>query len=113
MLRYVNKVNKLSIRKDMTGLLNHAQNPIAHVWCMCWLKCDRQLLLRGLQTHRYPSATEAEAMQSGYSFAVAGVEGMDADGGFCNNPLMQHMVHLLLEPRRARRLLDEADALEA
>jgi hypothetical protein len=52
-------------------------------------------------------------MQSGYSFAVAGVESMDADGGFCNNPLMQHMVHLLLEPRRAQSLLAEADALEA
>ena len=96
----------------MTDLLNHAQNPIAHVWCMCWLKCDRQLLLRGLQTHTRGSATEAKAM-SGYLFAVAGVEAMSADGRFDNDEQMQHMVHLLLEPRRARRLLDEADALEA
>ena len=60
-----------------------------------------------------PSATEAEATQSGYLLAVAGVEGMDADGRFYNNPQMQYMVHLLLDPRRAQSLLDEADALEA
>ena len=50
---------------------------------------------------------------SGYLFAVAGVEAMGADGRFDNDEQMQHMVHLLLEPMRARRLLDEADALEA
>ena len=48
---------------------------------------------------------------SGYLFAVAGVEAMSADGRFDNDEQMQHMAHLLLEPRRARRLLDEADAL--
>ena len=52
----------------MTDLLNHAQNPIAHVWCICWLKCDRQLLLRGLQTHRHPSATEAEAIAVWFTY---------------------------------------------
>ena len=52
-------------------------------------------------------------MMSGYLFAVAGVEAIDADGRFDNDEQMQHMVHLLLDPMRARRLLDEADALEA
>ncbi len=60
-----------------------------------------------------PSATEAEAMQSGYLFAVAGVEAIGADGRFYNDPQMQYMAHLLLDPRRAQSLLDEADALEA
>ena len=52
-------------------------------------------------------------MQPGYLFAVAGVEDIKADGRFYNDPQMQHMVHLLLAPRRAQRLLAEADALEA
>jgi hypothetical protein len=81
---------------------------------MCWLKCDanmRAFLERFANTD--PSATEAEFAMSGYSFAVAGVETIGRDGRFYNDDQMQHMVHLLLEPYRARRLLDEADALEA
>ena len=81
---------------------------------MCWLKCDanmRAFLERFANTD--PSATEAEFAMSGYSFAVAGVETIGRDGRFYNDDQMQHMVHLLLEPLRARRLLDEADALEA
>ena len=88
--------------------------PLEYVVHMCWLKCDanmRAFLERFANTD--PSATEAEFAMSGYSFAVAGVETIGRDGRFDNDEQMQHMVHLLLDPMRARRLLDEADALEA
>ena len=69
------------------------------------------LVERFANTH--PSATEAEAMQSGFLFAVAGVDAIGADGRFINNPSLQLMVHLLIDPMRAQMLLDATDVVEA
>ena len=71
------------------------------------------LVERFANTH--PSATEAEAMQSGFLplFAVAGVDAIGADGRFINNPSLQLMVHLLIDPVRAQMLLEASDVVEA
>ena len=71
------------------------------------------LVERFANTH--PSATEAEAMQSGFLplFAVAGVDAIGADGRFVNNPSLQLMVHLLIDPVRAQMLLEASDVVEA
>ena len=52
-------------------------------------------------------------MQSGFLFAVAGVDAIGADGRFINNPSLQLMVHLLIDPMRAQMLLDATDVVEA
>jgi hypothetical protein len=71
------------------------------------------LVERFANTH--PSATEAEAMQSGFLplFAVAGVDAIGADGRFVNNPSLQLMVHLLIDPVRAQMLMEASDVVEA
>ena len=52
-------------------------------------------------------------MQSGFLFAVAGVDAIGADGRFINNPSLQLMAHLLIDPMRAQMLLDATDVVEA